>query len=93
MRWEEHVARMAEKRETYKRLAIRSEQIRLIRNANQCENNIKNIIPTLDWRDRAGLMWLLMRKIGLFSLLFSFLFHMYTGNSLNIGVKAGLSRT
>jgi hypothetical protein len=93
MRWAEHVARMAEKRETYKLLAIRSLQITLIRKASQCENNIKNNFPSLDWRDRAGLMWLLMRKIDyLFFLLFSFLFHKYTGNSLNIGVRAGLSR-
>jgi hypothetical protein len=40
MRWAEHVACMAEKKETCKLLAIELEPVRLIRNTNQCGDNI-----------------------------------------------------
>jgi len=52
MRWVQHVARMAGKRETCKLLAIRPEPERLIEKLSElCENNNKRDFQTLDWRD------------------------------------------
>ena len=64
MRWVQHVARMAGKRETCKLLAIRPEPERLIEKLSElCENNNKRDFQTLDWRDRGQLIWLKIRKI------------------------------
>jgi hypothetical protein len=61
MRWVEHVARMAGKRETRKLLVIRPEPERLIEKLSErCENDIKNYFQTMDWRDRAELTLILL---------------------------------
>jgi len=65
MRWVEHMARMAGKRGTCKLLAIRPEPERLIQKfSDWFENNIKKKSQTFDWRDRAGLIWLILRTSG-----------------------------
>ena len=60
-----HVARVAEKKETYKLLAIRPEPKRLIEELGErCENDIKKDFRTFDWRDKAGLIWFMIRTGG-----------------------------
>ena len=56
---------MAEKRELCKVMAIGSEPKRLIvKISDQCEDDIIKEFQTLDSRDRAGLIWLIIRTSG-----------------------------
>ena len=92
MRWTEHVARVGEKEETCELLAIRLEPKRLIEKIiERYVYDIKKDFQALVWRDRAGLIWFVMRTSG--GLLWKWeqtsVFPVY-GNSLNIGVTAGL---
>jgi hypothetical protein len=67
MRWAGHVARMGEKRNTYRLLVEKPEIKRLLgRPRRRWVDNIRMNILKLGWGDVTGLVWLRIGTVGEF---------------------------